>query len=333
MPSDPPAAPQAGEQAALVRGVLAGDRRALAKAITLVESTLPEHRRGAAALLEALLPRSGESLRVGISGAPGVGKSTFIEALGIYLLEQGRRVAVLAVDPSSSLSGGSILGDKTRMERLSTAENAFIRPSPTAGSLGGVAAKTREVISVCEAAGYDVILVETVGVGQSETAVAEMVDVFALLQMPHAGDDLQAIKKGIVELAHLVVINKCDLDPSAAAAARRQWENALGMLHTSPGWRTPVLEVSAAQATGIDAFWRQVESYRHAMTQSGEWADKRRRQAVDWMWSLIDAGLHEWFSEHPEVRSQLARFTEDVAHGRATPSGAAAELLQLAHGK
>jgi GTPase len=333
MPSDPPAAPQAGEQAALVRGVLARDRRALAKAITLVESTLPEHRREAAAVLEALLPRSGESLRVGISGAPGVGKSTFIEALGLYLLGHGRRVAVLAVDPSSSLSGGSILGDKTRMERLSTAENAFIRPSPTAGSLGGVAAKTREVISVCEAAGYDVILVETVGVGQSETAVAEMVDVFALLQMPHAGDDLQAIKKGIVELAHLVVINKCDVDPSAAATARRQWENALGMLHSSsPVWRTPVLEVSAAQATGIDAFWRQVESYRHAMTQSGEWADKRRRQAVDWMWGLIDSGLHERFSEHPDVRSQLARFTADVAHGRASPSAAAAALLALAQG-
>ena len=328
MPSDP-----AGEQAGLVRGVLARDRRALAKAITLVESTRPEHRREAATLLEALLQKSGESLRVGISGAPGVGKSTFIEALGLHLLEQGRRVAVLAVDPSSSLSGGSILGDKTRMERLSTAENAFIRPSPTAGSLGGVAAKTREVISVCEAAGYDVILVETVGVGQSETAVAEMVDFFALLQMPHAGDDLQAIKKGIVELAHLVVINKCDLDPAAAAAARRQWENALGMLHSSsPGWRTPVLEVSAAQATGIDAFWRQVESYRHAMTQSGEWADKRRRQAVDWMWSLIDSGLHERFSEHREVRSQLARFTADVAHGRASPSAAAAALLALAQG-
>jgi LAO/AO transport system kinase len=311
--------------------VLARDRRALAKAITLVESTLPEHRREAEALLEALLPRIGESLRLGISGAPGVGKSTFIEALGLYLLEQGRRVAVLAVDPSSSLSGGSILGDKTRMERLSTAQNAFIRPSPTSGSLGGVAAKTREAISVCEAAGYDVILVETVGVGQSETAVAEMVDVFALLQLPHAGDDLQAIKKGIVELADLVVINKADLDPAAAASARRQWENALGMLHpASPGWRTPVLEASAAKSSGIDAFWRQVESYRHAMTQSGEWADKRRRQAVDWMWSLIESGLHERFRAHRSVRAQLARMTEDVAHGRATPSAAAASLLALA---
>ena len=323
MPSDPPGA--------LADGVLARDRRALAKAITLVESTLPEHRREAQALLEALLPRIGESLRVGISGAPGVGKSTFIEALGLYLLEQGRRVAVLAVDPSSSLSGGSILGDKTRMERLSTAPNAFIRPTPTSGSLGGVAARTREAISVCEAAGHDVILVETVGVGQSETAVAEMVDVFALLQLPHAGDDLQAIKKGIVELADIVVINKADLDPPAAASARRQWENALGMLHSaSPGWRTPVLEASAAQSSGIDAFWRQVESYRHAMTQSGDWADKRRRQAVDWMWSLIESGLHERFRAHPAVRAELARLTEDVAHGRATPSAAASSLLALA---
>jgi LAO/AO transport system kinase len=323
MPSDSPAA--------LADGVLARDRRALAKAITLVESTLPGDRREAEALLEALLPRIAESLRVGISGAPGVGKSTFIEALGLYLLEQGKRVAVLAVDPSSSLSGGSILGDKTRMERLSTATNAFIRPTPTGGSLGGVAARTREAISLCEAAGHDVILVETVGVGQSETAVAEMVDVFALLQLPHAGDDLQAIKKGIVELADIVVINKADLDPPAAASARRQWENALGMLHSaSPGWRTPVLEASATKPIGIEAFWRQVESYRHTMTQSGEWADKRRRQAVDWMWSLIESGLHEQFRAHPAVRAQLARLTEDVAHGRATPSAAASSLLALA---
>ncbi|MGH8674492.1 MAG: methylmalonyl Co-A mutase-associated GTPase MeaB, partial [Burkholderiales bacterium] len=251
----------------------------------------------------------------------------------LYLLEQGRRVAVLAVDPSSSLSGGSILGDKTRMERLSIAPNAFIRPSPTAGSLGGVAARTREAILVCEAAAYEVILVETVGVGQSETAVAEMVDVFALLQMPHAGDDLQAIKKGIVELADIVVINKCDLDPAAAASARRQWENALGMLHpSSPGWRTPVVEVSAANATGVDSFWRQVEAYRHAMTQSGAWADKRRRQAVDWMWSLIESGLHERFRAHPQVRAEVARLTGDVAHGRMTPSVAAAALLALAQG-
>jgi LAO/AO transport system kinase len=334
MPSDPPAAPGAGEQAALASGVLARDRRALAKAITLIESTRTDHRRQAQVLLEALLPRTGESLRAGISGAPGVGKSTFIEALGLYLLEQGRRVAVLAVDPSSSVSGGSILGDKTRMERLSIAENAYIRPSPTAGSLGGVAARTREAMLVCEAAGHDVILVETVGVGQSETAVAEMVDVFVLLQMPHAGDDLQAIKKGIVELADIVAINKSDLDPAAAASARRQWENALAMLHpSSPGWRTPVIEVSAAKAAGIDAFWRQVEAYRHAMTQSGEWADKRRRQAVDWMWNLIESGLREGFREHPGVRAEMQRLTEAVGDGRVAPSAAAQALLALARKK
>ncbi len=315
----------------LASRVLARDRRALAKAITLVESTRADHQRQAQALLEALLPRTGGSLRAGISGAPGVGKSTFIEALGLRLLEQGRRVAVLAVDPSSSISGGSILGDKTRMERLSVSENAFIRPSPTAGSLGGVAAKTREAMLICEAAGYDVTLIETVGVGQSETAVAEMVDVFALLEMPNAGDDLQAMKKGIVELADIVAINKSDLDPAAASSARRQWENALAMLHpSSPGWRSPVIEVSAAKATGIDTFWRQVEAYRHAMTQSGHWADKRRRQAIDWMWNLIEAGLHDAFREHPDVRAELSQLTEAVEHGRVTPSAAAAKLLALA---
>jgi LAO/AO transport system kinase len=314
--------------------VLSRDRRSLAKAITLIESTLPQHRREAEELLAALLPRTGESLRIGVSGAPGVGKSTFIEALGIHLLGEGRRVAVLAVDPSSAVSGGSILGDKTRMERLSAAENAFIRPSPSAGSLGGVAARTREAILVCEAAGYDTVLVETVGVGQSETAVAEMVDVFVLLQMPNAGDDLQAIKKGIVELADIIAINKSDLDPHAAASARRQWENALAMLRpAASGWRTPVLEVSAAKGAGIDAFWRQVEACRHAMTQNGEWAAKRRRQAVEWMWSLIESGLRERFRAHPQVQARLAQLSEAVAEGRSTPAAAAATLLALAEGK
>jgi len=314
--------------------VLSRDRRSLAKAITLIESTLPQHRREADELLAALLPRVGESLRIGISGAPGVGKSTFIEALGLYLIGEGRRVAVLAVDPSSAVSGGSILGDKTRMERLAAAENAFIRPSPSSGSLGGVAARTREAILVCEAAGYDTVLVETVGVGQSETAVAEMVDVFVLLQMPNAGDDLQAIKKGIVELADIIAINKADLDPQAAASARRQWENALAMLRpAAPGWRTPVLEVSAARSAGIDAFWRQVEAYRHAMTQNGQWAGKRRRQAVDWMWSLIESGLRERFREHPQVQARLGELTEAVAEGRSTPAAAAAALLALGEGE
>ncbi|HSM91287.1 MAG TPA: methylmalonyl Co-A mutase-associated GTPase MeaB, partial [Anaeromyxobacteraceae bacterium] len=211
----------------LVDGVVAGQRRALAKAITLVESTRPDHQQRAQHVLNALLPRTGRAIRLGISGVPGAGKSTFIEALGVWLIERGHRPAVLAVDPSSTVSGGSILGDKTRMERLSQRPEAFIRPSPSAGSIGGVAEKTREAMLLCEAAGYDVVVVETVGVGQSETTVAGMVDMFCLLQLPNAGDDLQAIKKGIVEIADLVVINKADLDPLAAEATRAQWRNAL----------------------------------------------------------------------------------------------------------
>ncbi|MBL8419086.1 MAG: methylmalonyl Co-A mutase-associated GTPase MeaB, partial [Dechloromonas sp.] len=225
----------------LVDGVLAGQRRALAKAITLIESTRMDHQRRAQQVLNALLPRTGRAVRIGISGVPGAGKSTFIEALGVWLIGQGKKLAVLAVDPSSSLSGGSILGDKTRMEQLCQRSEAFIRPSPTAGSLGGVAEKTREAMLLCEAAGYDVIIIETVGVGQSETTVAGMVDMFCLLQLPNAGDDLQAIKKGIVEIADMVIINKADIDPKATAVVRAQWRNALHMLRpASPNWAPPV---------------------------------------------------------------------------------------------
>ncbi|MDR0457552.1 MAG: methylmalonyl Co-A mutase-associated GTPase MeaB, partial [Burkholderiaceae bacterium] len=259
----------------LIAGVRAGNRRALAKAITLLESTRADHRAQADALLTALLPHTGQSLRLGISGVPGVGKSTFIEALGLYLIAQGRRVAVLSVDPSSSISGGSILGDKTRMERLAASERAYIRPSPSGGTLGGVAAKTREAMLVCEAAGYDVVIVETVGVGQSETAVAGMTDMFVLLQLPNAGDDLQAIKRGVMELADLVVINKADLDEAAATRARAQITLALRLLGQQghpgrartvrdvqgvdqPRWQPQVLQLSALAATGIDAFWSAV---------------------------------------------------------------------------
>src|SRR5512135_236567 len=228
----------------LIDGVLAHQPRAMAKMITLFESTQPDHQARAEGVLEALLPYTGRSIRVGISGSPGSGKSTFIEALGLYLIGRGHYVAVLAVDPSSPISGGSILGDKTRMERLSQEPNSFIRPSPSRGSLGGVGEKTREAMLVCEAAGFDVIIVETVGVGQSETTVAGMVDVFALLQLPNAGDDLQAIKKGIIELADILAVNKADLDPKAAELARRQVASALKMLRgTSPHWRPPVLLV------------------------------------------------------------------------------------------
>lgn len=284
----------------LVDGVLAGQRRALAKTITLIESTRIDHQQRAQKVLAELLPHTGRAIRLGISGVPGAGKSTFIEALGIWLIDQGHRLAVLAVDPSSSVSGGSILGDKTRMELLCQREQAFIRPSPSAGSLGGVAEKTREAMLACEASGYDVILVETVGVGQSETTVAGMVDMFVLLQLPNAGDDLQAIKKGIVEIADLVAINKFDIDPRAGAIARAQWKQALHMLRpNSPNWHPPVIGVSALKKEGMVEFWTEIERFRSIMTQSGELEEKRKKQALNWMWSMIESGLHYLFRSHP----------------------------------
>ena len=315
----------------LVDGVLArgpAQRRALAKTITLIESVRTDHQQRAQQVLNALLPHTGRAIRIGISGVPGAGKSTFIEALGTWLIDQGKRLAVLAVDPSSSVSGGSILGDKTRMELLCQREEAFIRPSPSAGSLGGVAEKTREAMLACEAAGYDVIIVETVGVGQSETAVAGMVDMFCLLQLPNAGDDLQAIKKGIVEIADLVVINKSDIDPRAAQVVRDQWKNALHMLRpSSPNWAPPVITLSALHKEGIGEFWTQVERYRTALTPTGEFAARRQRQAVDWMWSLIDSGLRQYFRQHPLVRASLAELSQAVVDGRSTPGAAAHRLL------
>ncbi|MBL8397960.1 MAG: methylmalonyl Co-A mutase-associated GTPase MeaB [Candidatus Accumulibacter sp.] len=312
----------------LLDGVLAGQRRALAKTITLIESTRIDHQQRARQVLNALLPHTGRAMRVGISGSPGAGKSTFIESLGLFLIEAGRRVAVLAVDPSSSVSGGSILGDKTRMEMLCQRSEAFIRPSPSAGSLGGVADKTREAMLVCEAAGFDVIIVETVGVGQSETTVAGMVDAFVLLQLPNAGDDLQAIKKGIVEIADLIVFNKADIDERAANFARNQMRAALTMLRSaSPNWRPPVLTISALTNRGIAEFWGEIERYRQTMSDSGEFDQKRRRQAVDWMWNLIDSGLRQHFRSHPEVRATLPTLSKDVAEGKTMPGAAAARLL------
>jgi len=267
-------------------------------------------------------------MRVGISGVPGVGKSTFIEALGLYLIEQGHKVAVLAVDPSSSVTGGSILGDKTRMELLSQRIEAFIRPSPSAGSLGGVAEKTREAMLVCEAAGFDVIIIETVGVGQSETAVAGMTDIFCLLQLPNAGDDLQAIKKGIMEIADLIVINKADINPQAANVARSQIKSALGMLrHASPNWTPPVLMLSALQKQGIADFWNTIENYRSTMQQSGEFEARRRHQARAWMWELIDQGLRARFASHARVQHDLPGLQAAVEAGQTTPSAAAMRLL------
>lgn len=324
---------------ALTQGQGMAQRRAMAKAITLLESTRADHRAQGDALLTALLPHTGQAFRLGLSGVPGVGKSTFIEALGLHLIKQGHRVAVLTVDPSSSVSGGSILGDKTRMEQLSMDERAFIRPSPSGGTLGGVAEKTREALLVCEAAGYDVVIVETVGVGQSETAVAGMTDCFALLQLPNAGDDLQAIKKGVMEIADLVVINKADIDPDAATRARAMITSSLRLLgqhgrpehaaHDTGHWHPTVMQLSALKAQGIDAFWTEIERFRALQTANGELAARRQRQAKAWMWERIDAGLKQRFRGHPAVRAALADTTSQVLAGQLPASTAARQLLAL----
>lgn len=316
------------EDAALVAGVRARQVRALAKTITLIESSRIDHQARALQIVNALLPEAGHRIRIGISGAPGVGKSSFIEALGLYLIAQGHRVAVLAVDPSSSVNGGSILGDKTRMERLSMQADAYVRPSPSRGSLGGVAAHTREAMLVCEAAGFDVVIVETVGVGQSETAVAAMTDTFVLLQQAHGGDDLQAIKKGIVELADLIVYNKADLDPNAAQLAMGQMHNALSLLRSlNLHWRPPVLAVSAMRGDGIEQFWKTILQHRDALAASGTLAEKRRKQALDWMRTLIEIGLQKRFHSHQAIQAALPEQTAAVAAGVATPAAAAAFLL------
>ena len=315
----------------LLNPLLQGQRRALAKAITLLESTRADHRQRADALLTALLPHTGRAIRLGISGVPGVGKSTFIEALGLHLIAQGHRVAVLAIDPSSTVSGGSILGDKTRMEKLSISEHAYVRPSPAAGTLGGVAEKTREAMLVCEAAGYDIVIVETVGVGQSETAVAHMTDLFVLLQLPNAGDDLQAIKRGVMELADMVVINKADLDPDAATRAEATVTSALRVLsfHGPITHKPKVMQVSALKGQGIAEFWALVERLCSERCASGEADARRQRQSLAWMWELIQARLQSDFRHHPAVRKALPAALQDVAEARMAPSTAARTLLAL----
>lgn len=312
-------------------------RRAIAKAITLLESTRADHRVQADELLTALLPHTGKSFRLGLSGVPGVGKSTFIEALGLYLIGQGHRVAVLTIDPSSTVSGGSILGDKTRMEKLSVHERAYIRPSPSSGTLGGVAEKTREAMLVCEAAGYDVVIVETVGVGQSETAVAGMTDMFVLMQLPNAGDDLQAIKKGVMELADLVVINKADIDADAATRAQAQITSALRLLgqhghpdhahHDEKIWHPQVIQLSALHGTGADRFWAAVTEFRSLQQANGRIATRRQQQSLAWMWERIDAGLKQAFRHDAAVRELLPRLTEQVTSGALAASTAARQLL------
>ncbi|MGZ9031544.1 MAG: methylmalonyl Co-A mutase-associated GTPase MeaB [Burkholderiaceae bacterium] len=306
-------------------------RRALARTITLLESTRADDRARADELLNALLPSSGRSLRIGLSGVPGVGKSTFIEVLGLFLIERGHRVAVLAVDPSSSVSGGSILGDKTRMERLSVDEGAFIRPSPASGTLGGVAEKTREALRVCEAAGHDVVIVETVGVGQSETAVAGMTDVFVLMQLPNAGDDLQAIKKGVMELADIVVINKADIDEAAAMRARAQITSALRWFGPHAHTAAQVMQLSALKGTGLAEFWEAVARFIEKQKAGGGFEQRRHEQDEAWMWQLIEAGLKQRFRGHGAVLEALVRYSEDVRAGRVAASVAARRLLDLAH--
>jgi LAO/AO transport system kinase len=322
------------EDRKLAAGVIARDVRSLAKTITLLESSRADHQTRAAKLLEVLLPHAGQGFRLGISGAPGAGKSTFIETFGLFLLERGHRVAVLAVDPTSALSGGSILGDKTRMERLSRAEGAFIRPSPSGGMLGGVAHMTREAMLACEAAGYDVVIVETVGVGQSETAVAGMTDCFVMVALPNAGDDLQAIKRGIVELVDIVVVNKSDIDARAAKLAQGQLVNALSMLRPhEKDWAAPVLRVSALKAEGLEEFWAECERFRATLTANGALAAKRQRQALDWMNALVDHELHARFYGEANVKRELPGLREKVAAGTMTPSAAAARLIKVSGGE
>ena len=318
---------------ALLDAVLAGpgeaQRRAVAKSITLLESRRADHRRRADDFLTALPAPARPSFRLGVSGVPGVGKSTFIETLGLLLIAQGHRVAVLAVDPSSSVSGGSILGDKTRMERLSVDTAAFVRPSPSGGTLGGVATATREAMRVVEAAGYDIVIVETVGVGQSEAAVAAMSDMFVLLQLPNAGDDLQAIKKGVMELADLVVVNKADLDRAAAARAVGQIESALRLVahREAAAWAPRVLATSALDRDQVAAVWQVVAAFRAAQVEGGAFDARRRGQARAWLWERIDAGLRDAFRAHPEVRARLDQTLAAVDAGSLPVSVAARRLL------
>jgi LAO/AO transport system kinase len=306
------------------------DRASLARAITLIESTRDDHQKEAQALLAEILPKTGNSIRIGITGAPGVGKSTFIEAFGLYVIEQGHKVAVLAVDPSSTLTGGSILGDKTRMAQLSQNDNAYIRPSPTGGALGGVARRTREAMLLCETAGYDVIIVETVGVGQSETEVADMVDMFTLLLLPGSGDELQGIKKGIVELADLIVVTKADGDLKAQAKrVRTDYSAAIRMLRpSSETWQPKVMTCSALHNEGVDEVWKSVSEFRKMMEKSGELKRQRARQAVAWMWKEIREKLISRFMQDKKVAAQLEKMERAVQEGKITPTEAARELIK-----
>ena len=320
---------------ALAEVIRAGDRSALARAITLVESTRPDHREQAARLLTTLMPNAGAAMHVGITGVPGVGKSTAIEALGMYLIECGHRVAVLAVDPSSTRTGGSILGDKTRMARLAVHPDAYIRPSPTSGTLGGVARATRETIVLLEAAGFDVVLVETVGVGQSEVAVANMVDTFVFLTLARTGDQLQGIKKGVLELADIVVVNKADGDHAIEAqAAARELSAAIRLIYPRETlWRPPVLTMSALQGTGLRELWDTVLRHREILTEAGEFDARRRSQQVDWTWSMVRDAVLDRVVTHPAVKTMRAEIERQVRDGELPPAVAAQQILDSAAGE
>ena len=313
----------------LIRGVRKQDRRLLSNTITLIESARRDHQQLARKIVDEVLPYTGKSIRLGITGVPGVGKSTFIESLGMLLVQNGHRVAVLAVDPSSSRSGGSVMADKTRMEKLAVEENAFIRPSPSGGTLGGVARKTRETMMVCEAAGFDVIIVETVGVGQSETTVASMVDFFLVLMLAGAGDELQGIKRGVLELADALAINKADGDNiEKAQKAAKIYTTALHMLQpASSNWNPPVLTCSALEMTGISDIWQTVLKFHEQFTRSGELEHKRQKQALDWLWSMVEDELKQRFYNNPEIKQRLDQITRAVARGETAPTLAADKLL------
>jgi LAO/AO transport system kinase len=315
----------------LIDGIAAGNRRMIAKTMTLIESRVPAHQEAALAILDRILPQTGHSVRLGITGVPGVGKSTFIENLGCTLADAGHRVAVLAVDPSSRRSGGSILGDKTRMERLSAHENAFIRPSAAGTTLGGVAARTREIMLVCEAAGFDVILVETVGVGQSETAVAAMVDFFLVLAIAGAGDELQGIKKGVLELADAIAINKADGDNvDRVQKTRQDLEVAMHLVaQESPIWHTKVLTCSSVTKGGTWPVWETVLAHRETFKATGEFDQRRRAQALEWMWTLVDEGLQARFRENKAIKTQIPVVAKEVEKELISPSAAARRLLAL----
>jgi len=314
----------------LARKLRAGERATLARAITLIESRRADHQQQAHQLVQELLADTGKAVRIGITGSPGVGKSTTIDALGTYLTGKGHKVAVLAVDPSSTRTGGSILGDKTRMARLSNDAHAFIRPSPAAGTLGGVAAKTRETMLICEAAGFDVILVETVGIGQSETAVSDMTDFFLVLMLPGAGDELQGIKKGVVELADMIAVNKADGDNiRRAKAAAGEYRAALHILTPrSPTWTPPVVTYSALTGEGIAALWAQALDHRKQLSASGEFAARRREQQVKWMWAMLEDRFHLRLKSDAKLRARLPALEKSVADGTLSPALAVDEIAQ-----